>query len=222
MKVRYPLAYTIQPQHVSPGRHWLTISLKNLGAASLTALDVRLNSLDAYSLNIYKPSHDVAEIASGARHELQFQVLANATAQLYLTADGRREGQPFHWETPGVRITVGQEVARLTSLFVLNAPYVQRDEHIRCEATIQGLRDSQGLELQFWADTPSGDLTELAAIDTKALKAGEWVRYIAEFIPQEAGLYTVYGYLFDNDHRIDRKTDHVYVSEAARECANLC
>jgi hypothetical protein len=39
------------------------------------------------------------------------------------------------------------------------------------EATIKGLGSSDGLDLQFWADTPSGEHEELAEIKTKRLSA---------------------------------------------------
>jgi hypothetical protein len=44
---------------------------------------------------------------------------------------------------------------------------------IKVEATIKGLGDSDGLDLYFWADTPSGKIEELATIKTKKISNGE-------------------------------------------------
>jgi len=41
------------------------------------------------------------------------------------------------------------------------------------------------LDLQFWADTPSGEHQELAEIKTKKLSPGEEVSYTAKITPKK-------------------------------------
>jgi hypothetical protein len=48
---------------------------------------------------------------------------------------------------------------------------------IEVEATIRGLDNSDGLDLQFWAETPSGKYEELGEIKTKKLSRGEEASY---------------------------------------------
>jgi hypothetical protein len=113
-----------------------------------------------------------------------------------------------------VLVSVGQEAAELVSLFALSEPYPPVGERVRCEATLRGLAKSQGLRLEFWADTPAGDFETLGEIETKRLDAGEEAAYAAEFLPKDTGMYTIYAYLFDGIRRIGRRTEHVYVREA--------
>jgi hypothetical protein len=82
------------------------------------------------------------------------------------------------------------------------------------EATIKGLGSSDGLDLQFWADTPSGEHEELAEIKTKRLSLGEEVSYTANITPKETGYYTVYASLYDHNRRIGRKFEYGLKSDA--------
>jgi hypothetical protein len=161
----------------------------------------------------------VPQLEPEERHVYPFQVAANQTAGVYVTLDGRQgggrqDGSAFHWESPSVLISVGQEVAELVSLFAMSEPYPPVGERIRCEATVRGLTKSQGLRLEFWADTPAGDFETLGEVDTKRLDASEEAVYAAEFLPKDAGMFTIYAYLFDGVRRIGRRTEHVYVRKA--------
>ena len=93
-------------------------------------------------------------------------------------------------------------------------PYSLIGEKIRIESTVRGLTESEGLKLEFWADTPSGAFEELAIVETKPLSVAEEATYSAEITPDEEGLYTVYAYLYDNARRIGREVEYVYVREA--------
>lgn len=213
MTIRHPLVYELAPRRVEEGRRWLTVSLKNVGDDDLAGLDVRLNSLDAYSISVYGTGSYVPLLEVGEERAFPFQVLANATARLYLSADGWLEGKAFHWETPGILVTVGEQVAELVSLFTLTPPYLRPHEVVQCEATLKGLALGDGLTLQIWIDTPGDTFEKLADIETKPLKAGEHIRYMAEFTPQREGLYTVYAHLYAGHRRIGRELEHVYVTE---------
>ena len=143
---------------------------------------------------------------------LPFQVSANTSAELYVSIDGRKDGAPFHWESPSIPITVGREVAELVSLVALTEPYLPVQKSVKCEAVVRGIIQDRGLKLEFWANTPSGEFKELAAVETKALDAGEIARYSAEIVVDEAGAYTIYAYLYDGARRIGRKAEHIYVT----------
>jgi hypothetical protein len=52
MAIKYPLEYELTPKSIDAGRHWVTLSLQNIGTQDLTGLDVNLNSLDAYGISV--------------------------------------------------------------------------------------------------------------------------------------------------------------------------
>jgi len=212
MTIKYPIEYELTPKNVATGTRWVTLTLKNISDESLTGLDVRLNSLDAYGLNVYGTGSYVSILSPNEEKEIPFQVSANRTTSVYTSVDGWRDGNPFHWESPAILITVGEEVAELVSLFAMTEPYPPAKKTIKCEATVRGLAESEGLRLEFWADTPGGEFEELATVETAELDTGETARYTAEITVEERGSYTVYAYLYDGMRRIGRKTEHIYVT----------
>jgi hypothetical protein len=214
MPVKYPIEYGLSPMIITEGTRWVTLTLKNIGIKDLTGLNVRLNSLDAYGISVYGTGSYIAVLSPNEEREVPFQVHANATASVYASLDGWKDGEVFHWESPPILMTVGKDVAELTSVFAMTEPYPVVGTKLRCEANIRGLAHSEGLTLEFWADTPSGDFEELAIIDTKELSAGEEARYSTEIEAKEEGLYTIYAYLYDGVKRIGRETEYVYVTEA--------
>jgi hypothetical protein len=212
MAIIYPVEYELGPRSVDAGTRWLTLRIKTVGPDVLTALDLRLNSLDAYGIAVYGTGSYVAALVPEEEKELPFQVLASTSAALYVSIDGRKVGKPFHWESPSIPITVGREVAELVSLVALTEPYPPLQKSVKCEATIRGITQDGGLKLEFWANTPSGAFEELAVVETKALGAGEVARYSAGIIVSEVGAYTIYAYLYDGVRRIGRKAEHIYVT----------
>ncbi len=214
MPVRYPLEYSIGPQTLSAGRQWMLVRLKHLGAVALTALDVRLNSLDAYSISVFGSGSFVSVLEPGQETLLPFQVMAKATARLYTSVDGWQDEEAFHWETPSIGVAVGEEAAELLTFFVLTGPYLSHNETVRCEAAVRGLRSTSGLNLEFWSDAPNGSFRQLSDINIISLEEDETVRYTAEFTPDEEGVYTLYTYLYDGMRRIGKATDTLYVSSA--------
>lgn len=211
MPTKEPFQYALEPREVEPGMRWLALRLKNIGTQNLTALDVKLNSLDAYSISVGGTGSYIALLEPQEEKTRAFQVSANITTQVYASVDGYEDGQPFHWESPALRIQVGREVAELLSMFAITEPYPPAGEHIRCEATLRGLQPSEGLSLEFWIDTPDGGIEELARMATKQMAAGEQTAYSVEFTPEEEGAYTVHAYLYDGVRRIGHETDVVYV-----------
>ncbi len=213
MAVKYPIEYELEPERIRTGVRWLTLRVKNVGTETLTGLDVRLNSFDTYSLLVYGSGEYIGILEPGEEEVLPFQVSSLSTTSVYTTMDGWRAGEPFHWESPATLIRVGEDVAELVSLFAMAEPYLTQGETVRCEASVRGLGQSEGLTLEFWAYTPDGAFEELATIETKPLSAGEVAHYSAEVTVEDKGAYTVYAYLYeDGFKRLGRKIEHVYVS----------
>ncbi len=210
MGIRYPIEYELNPDSVASGTHWMTLNLKNIGTETLTGLDVRVHSFDPYSISVLGTGKYIALLDAGENELLSFQVSANSTTSLYISVDGWKDGELFHWESPYLSVSVGKDVAELVSVFAMTEPYPALRQKINCEATLRGLTESEGLRLEFWADKPSGKFEELARVETKALSSGEQATYSAEITPEEEGMYTIYAYLYDDGERIDRETEYVY------------
>jgi hypothetical protein len=142
---------------------------------------------------------------------LHFQVSADGTTDVHISIYGRKNGDQFYWDSPWIREEVLGAPAELESILVSN-PYGTIGKELEVDATVNSLRDSDGLRLEFWADTPSGKYEELAEIKTKKLSHGEEASYTAEITPKEEGYYTVYANLYDNKQMcIDRDSDTIWV-----------
>jgi hypothetical protein len=211
--MKYPIDFELNPDQIEKGQHWVTLNLKNMGNETVENLDVNLHSLDSLSLSVLGTGKFLMDLKPNEEEVVPFQVSATTTTRVYASVSGYKDGEYFYCESPTIRLKVGREVADLTSLFVMTEPYPPSGKTLRCEATILGLQESEGLDLGFWAEAPSGEFTDLARIETKRLALGEEARYAAEITPREAGLYTVTAYLYDNYQRIGRETDYVYVQK---------
>jgi hypothetical protein len=213
MAIKHPIEYELTPRNVSAGMRWLTLRLKNVGEENLIGLDVRLNSLDAYDIYVYGTGGYIAVLKPGEEEIVPFQTLVTATGRMYASLDGWQGAALFHWESPRIALDVGEDVAKLVSLFALTQPYPHRGDRIRFEAVLRGSSDSERLRLEFWAETPGGDFIELGKVETQALSANEQARYSAELTPEEEGMYTIYAYLYDGAKRIGHELEQVYVKE---------
>ena len=214
MAVKAPIKYELTPTSTSAGLRWLTLTIKNTGTENLIGLDIKLNSLDAYSIQVHGTGTFAQVLKPGEEQVIPFQALINATDWVYVSLDGYRGTRIFHWESARIRIRVGQDAATLVSLFALTEPYPRLGERIRVEATLQGATESEDLRLEFWAETPGEELVELGTVEPKDLIAGEEVRYAVEITPQHEGMYTLYAYLYDGARRIGHELEHVRVREA--------
>jgi hypothetical protein len=116
-------------------------------------------------------------------------------------------------ESPSINVRVGFNPAEIQSMFALSEPYPVPKETIKCESNIIGLKESGELDLEFWAETPTGTFEELATMKTKSIKPGEIAKYSAEITPEDEGLYEIHAYLHDGNRRIDHKTDSLYVKK---------
>ncbi len=214
-RYKYPIAYELNPSEIDVGTNWVTLKLKNIGSETLRYLDVQLHSLDTYNLTVYGTGlfgagHYLPDLKMYEEKEMVFRVNAVGSANVYVTIKGRAGSRYFTWESGWTNLKVSEEKAEIGRLLVLSNPYTTIGRTISAEATIKGLKESTGLKLEFWVETPSGKSEEQATIDIKDLPVGEEARYTAEFTPKETGVYTIYAYLYDGWRRVGYKTECIY------------
>jgi len=214
MKIRYPLAFDLTPKEIDSGQKWLTLKVKNIGKTKLMNLDVQLNSLDSFYINPIDEREYIYELDPNEETKIPFQVKATATTNVYISVESSTdEGHPLFVESPSINVRVGFNPAEIQSMFALSEPYPVPKETIKCESNIIGLKESGELDLEFWAETPTGTFEELATMKTKSIKPGEIAKYSAEITPEDEGLYEIHAYLHDGNRRIDHKTDSLYVKK---------
>ncbi|MCP8311111.1 MAG: hypothetical protein L6N94_06405 [Candidatus Methylarchaceae archaeon HK01M] len=214
-RYKYPIAYELNPSEIDVGTNWVTLKLKNIGSETLRYLDVQLHSLDTDNLTVYGTGlfgagHYLPDLKMYEEKEMVFRVNAVGSANVYVTIKGRAGSRYFTWESGWTNLKVSEEKAEIGRLLVLSNPYTTIGRTISAEATIKGLKESTGLKLEFWVETPSGKSEEQATIDIKDLPVGEEARYTAEFTPKETGVYTIYAYLYDGWRRVGYKTECIY------------
>ena len=195
------------------GIHWVTLRLKNVGSETLQGLDVKLHTLDSYSIRVLGTGEYFSSLAPEEQATGSFQVEATVTGEVYVSVSGSTSKGPFSMDSPWATIEVTGNAAELISIFAMTMPYTLNGKAVKVEARVKGLRHSENLDLEFWARKPSGDVVELARIDIQKLSGGEEQRYSAEITPKEEGFYTIHGYLYDNNKRIGLKTDTIRVEK---------
>jgi len=210
MALKYPIQYELNPRKVEPGMRWLTLRLTNAGDSELKSLDVRLNSLDTYSINVQGLSKFWGLLPPDEETEFPFQVQATQSGRLYASIDAWKDGERFHWESPGVLISVGEARAELVSMYAVADKHPGEGVTIRCEAIVRGLCDYEGLELSFLAEAPGGELTELYTVEATGC-GGEQQVYGTQMETDEEGLFTIHAYLYDGVRRIGHQVTYVYV-----------
>jgi hypothetical protein len=215
MRIEYPFELELIPQEINSGMQWLTLRIKNIGSDTLKNLEVTAHSLDTAGLYVYGTGEYIHELKPNEEVFKGFQVLANATTEVFGSISGLRdkERQRFWIETPPVEITVTEEVAKLESIFALTEPYTTMGKVIKVEAKVKGLKDSKNLDLVFKADDTSGELKSLGKIEIKQLDAGQEAKFTTEVTPNRTGIYTIHAYLHHYWKRIGHKWDTIYVEE---------
>ncbi|MGA2681702.1 MAG: hypothetical protein ABSF44_07890 [Candidatus Bathyarchaeia archaeon] len=213
MRLVYPFEFELNPKEIDTGIQWVRLRLKNIGDETVHGLDVKLHSLDSFGISIFGTGEYIFMLMPGEEKFRAFQVLADATTELYVSVAGLKDRERFLVESPWVTVKVGKEVAELESVFALTEPYTSMGKVVKIEAKVKGLKDSKGLDLEFRAQTPSGESKELAKIETKELSAGQEVRYTAEMTPKESGFFTIHAYLYHNWRRIGHKSETIWVEK---------
>ncbi|MEO9320375.1 MAG: hypothetical protein ABI361_06855 [Nitrososphaera sp.] len=192
----------------------MTLRLKNSGSEEMRELDVRLHSFDTLSITLYEQKGYLPNLPPNEQGFAYFKVNVFASGDLYASVRCRKgeKNERFEWETPWISARVVDQAAEIESIFVSN-PYGAVGKELKIEATVRGQsKIGEGLDLQFWADSPSGKYEELANIKTKELSPGEEVAYTAKITPKEVGYYNIYATLSDTKNlRVDRASDMIWV-----------
>jgi len=212
MPIRDFIEYDLAPRAFTSGVRWLSLRLKNLGTSTLTDLDVQLNSLDTYSIRVLGTGTSVPRLDPGEEEARRFQTSVERTAEVYASLDGRKDGEPFHWASAGIRLVVDEQPAELVSLFALTEPYATPGEPITCEAIVRGLATTVSLVLEFWVETPHGEFQSLAKEGIGKLAEGQERRYHFEITPDEAGIYVLHAYLYEGAWRIGHQIEYLSIA----------
>jgi hypothetical protein len=105
MAIEHPIEYELTPTSTSAGLNWFTLTVRNVGTENLVGL-VKLNSLDAYSIDVYGTGNFVQDLKPGKEQALPFHAQVNATGWIYISLDGWKDAGIFHWESPEIRIGI--------------------------------------------------------------------------------------------------------------------
>ena len=171
-----PFEYELTPETLEKGTHWLTLRLKNKGDDDLQYLDVKMHPIDSLHISFRNHNDYIFRLRPEEERHMDFQVEANGTSHLYISVHGRRNGDNFHWDSPLLREEVLGDPAEIEYISVTNGDI---GGEIEAEAIVKGMRDSEGLKLVFWTDTPSGKYEEIQEIKTRKLSKGEEASYKA-------------------------------------------
>lgn len=210
--VKYPIKFALHPIRLPKGRGWVWLDLENIGEDPITRLTVRLISEDASQITVQEPDNYVPSLPPGEKQEIGFEIEAHSSTAAYVSIAGERDGAPFRWESPYIKLQVGENVAEVASLVALGPRYPPVDEPVQLEALVRTFAGLEDLRLAIWVDTPAGAFDKLAEFKSLDLQPGETSRYSASFTPQEKGIHTIYAYLHRAQERIDRRMERVYVS----------
>jgi hypothetical protein len=209
--IKQPIRYELTPQSVEEGMRWLVLTVENVGDQELTNLDVRLNSLDTYSVRVQSTGKHLDELLPNVVQEIPVQVLASARARLYISVSGWKAMRLFHWESGEIVLKVSPETAVLANLSVISESYPQAGNPLGCEATVEWFAESDGVSLEMGVSKPDGTFAELIDRQVEELSPGDSAVYAADLRPEMAGQYTVYAYLTEGGRRIDRQVLRFHV-----------
>src|SRR6056297_3935321 len=158
MAVKEDMEYSIRPGAIDTGLNTLVLKVKNKGKEEIKDAVVRLNTLDAYALNISGRGARVKSLEPGQDKEFKIQAWVNSTGAAFASVDGISggKGEKIHRESFAFTLQAGRDTARIFSLFALSYPYSPVDKKLKCEAAIEAMAESSGLSLEFWLEPPAG------------------------------------------------------------------
>ncbi len=214
MAIKKDIEYEIKPGKVDPGERWITVTVTNVGDNAVRQVNVRLNSLDTYGLNVVDDSKYIPILAPDEKQEVYFKVNAKLTTGCYVTLDGYKDSELYYWESPTVFLRVGTPKAELTNAWAMRQEHILVGDTIKVEATVKSNMITEDLSLEFWSEGPEGEIEEMDTLDTGELEAGQSKVFETELVPSKQGLYTVDIYLYDGNKRLGHKAEYAIVEEA--------
>ncbi len=211
MALNPPFEYSISPERIEPGTHWISIHLKNTGRKPMMNMDVRLISNDPLRIRSLDRGGYINMLNPGEERVVPVQIEANQGAWIYLHAAYWLDDELMYWESPNIWIKVRRDPARIMTLFSIAGPQISLGKEVPVEATLVADLPVEGLRLDFWVETASGEFESFNTVDIDPMEAGEVRTVTTEFTPDDEGLYSVYAYLFKEDHRMDRMIEQLRV-----------
>jgi hypothetical protein len=168
--------------------------------------------LDTYNIRIFGMGTYIANLMPDAEEIRYSQGSFEGTGELYISVDGQAGEEPFHWESPAILVGGGVQPAELVSLLALREPRARLGEPIELEARVRGLATSLNLILEFWAETPGGEMRSLDKFGIGELLADEEETFHQEITPDEEGIYILHAYLYQGARRIGHRTEYLSIS----------
>lgn len=212
MPRKYPIEYELQPKVIPQRTRWLMLRLKNIGERDLRSMAVNLHSLDDYSIQVLADGKFVLVLRTGEEKQLPIQVSVARRGSVYITIEGWLEEDEFHWESPPIVIATGRELAQIESLLAQTDPYPTLGTPVTCEATVRTSVASENLVLEFWVETPSGELLSPDKTGLGREPANTTIERSIEITPEEQGIYIIHAYLYDGVDRIDHAIEHLSIT----------
>ena len=176
-------------------------------------LDVRLISNDPLRIRSLDRGGYINMLNPGEERVVPVQIEGNQGAWVYLHVEYWLDESLFYWESPNVWIKVRRDPARIMTLFSIEGPQINLGEEVPVEATVVANLPSEDLRIDFWVETDSSKFESFNTEDIDSMEADEIRTITTEFTPDESGLYSIYAYLFDGNHRLDRMIEQLMVVE---------
>jgi len=208
---RLPVKVKITPREIEVGTNQVVVEIKNSGDRALENLEVGLSSLDQRQIEVEDPLRWVNRIEPDGTASILFNVSAYGSANIYVRIFGYRGTERLSWESPGLRMKVGEEAAEIAKLLILGLSKQARGEPITAETTLRVFTPDSEVNLDYWVKNPHEDFRHLQ-MSTIHLKEPE-EKHSVTFKPEKEGLYKVYAYLYERARQIDRQQDKVYIKE---------
>lgn len=212
MPGKYPFDYELTPQDVGKGTSTVEVEIENVGTDDVENLEIRLNSLDDYGIHIEESRKSVDELEQDASTTIPYELDVRRRGAVYISVDGWVDETLIHWESPDIQLTTGLEIAEISNFAAQTEGYPAMRKPITCEVTVESLKPSDNLVLEFWVKAPDGELMSIDKMGTGTMAAGEVKDFSAEFTPEQEGIYTFHTYLFEKTQRLDYAHDHLNVA----------
>jgi len=211
MALNPPFEYSITPERIEPGTRWVSVHLKNTGRTPMMNMDVRVISNDPLRIRALDRGGYINMLNPGEERVVPVQIEANQGVWVYLHVEYWLDDELSYWESPNVWIKVRRDPARIMTLFSIQGPQLNLGESAPVEATITANLPVEELQMDFWIETASGKFESFNTIAVEPMEADEVRTVTTEFTPDEKGVYSIYAYLLDGNHRLDRMIEQLRV-----------
>ena len=211
-RTKYPFEYELKPDQIKVGGKWVNLILKNLSKKTMTRLEVKLYTLDSYLISVFGEGGYIPSLKPNEPNSHLFHITATGSSNLYVNIKGTQDGKEFCWDSSKIPLIVGEFNVKIMGVFALTSPRPLKNKKIAFETNLQAIKEEKDLHLEFWVEDPSCKTIKISEIEIKKLKANSITGYSAEMTPATTGLYTIYAYLYKGNHRIDLKTDNIWVT----------